>query len=151
MKLSAVTIVAPTDPQGDWIAPGGEFDDLEVLTVGITDAFTDAQAARHQKLARSWGGDATRAPVRLLRKANMDCLLAHSVFGLRNLKDDDGNDVPWEQVKKMVYEEQYRPLANAMFAAANLATARRAADIEDAEGNSAPSSSSSSNGAAGPT
>jgi len=150
MKLSAVTAVAPADPQGDWIAPGGEFDDLEVLTVGFTDAYTDMQSSRHRKLARAYGGDQNAVPVKLTRKANIDCLLAHSVFGLRNLVDEAGKDVPWETVKQMVYEEQYRPLADAMFAAARLATARRKDDLEEAEGNSEPSSGTSSNGAATP-
>lgn len=145
-RISTLTAVEPSE-KGDWIAPGGDADDIEVQTVGFTDAYTDAQARKHRRLAQAYGGDVSAVPVALLRKANLECLLQHSVFGLRNLQGDDGTDIPFETVKRMAFEPQYRPIADAMFAAARLATARRKADIEDAEGNSAPSSDTNSNGA----
>ncbi|MFT8245195.1 hypothetical protein [Roseomonas sp. BN140053] len=149
--LASLTAAETADPEGDWIAPGGDADDIEVRTVGFSDAYTDAQARRHRRLAQAYGGDVTAVPVALMRKANLDCLLQHSVFGLRNLKGEDGQDLPFEEVKRMVYEPRFRPLADAMFAAARLATARRKADIEDAEGNSERLSGNTSNGASTPT
>jgi hypothetical protein len=120
--LSIVTAVE-TSPEGDWIAPGGDMDDIEFLTVGFNDRYTDAQATAHRRLARAYGDDLGRVPVALLRKANLECLV------------------------KMIFEPKYKPLGDGMFAAARLATSRRAADLEDAEGNSVRSSDTSSNGA----
>jgi hypothetical protein len=143
--LSIVTAVE-TSPEGDWIAPGGDMDDIEFLTVGFNDRYTDAQATAHRRLARAYGDDLGRVPVALLRKANLECLVKHSVFGIKNLKDG-GREVSWDEAKKMIFEPKYKPLGDGMFAAARLATSRRAADLEDAEGNSVRSSDTSSNGA----
>jgi hypothetical protein len=140
--LDAVTKVE-TPPEGDWITPGGEMDDIEVLTKGYTDAYTDAQAQRHLRAAQAYGGDVSRVPNAILRKHNLDCLLKHCVSGVRNLKRANGEEITFEDVKVMVYEPQYRPLADGLFAATRLATLRRKTDLEELEGNSAASSASS--------
>jgi hypothetical protein len=144
-KLSVVTAVEIA-PEGDWIAPGGDMDDIEFLTVGFTDRYIDAQAVAHRRLARAYGDDIGRVPVAALRKVNLECLLKHAVFGIRNLKDENDQEVTWEQAKKMVFEARFKPLGDGMFAAARLAGSRRAVDLEDAEGNSGKSSGTSSNG-----
>jgi hypothetical protein len=145
-KLSAVT-AAEIPPEGDWIQPRGELDDIEILTVGFTDAYTDTQSRKHQRLAKAYGS-AEAVPVALMRKANLECLIdSRCVTDIRNLHNGDGEPILWDEVKRMVFEPQYRPLADGLFAAARLATLRREADLEDAEGNSVRSSGISSNGA----
>jgi hypothetical protein len=145
-RLSTITAAEIPD-EGVWIAPGGETDDIEFQTSGFTDAYTDAQNRKHRRLATAYGG-LDSVPVALLRKANLDTLLEQRcVTGIRNLTDENEQPVTWERVKEMVYEPQYKPLVDGMFNAARLATLRRQADVEDAEGNSARSSGTSSNGA----
>lgn len=136
MATLALVTAVDTDPEGDWITPGGDTDDIAFRTVGFNDAYTDAQAAKHRRLARAYEGDVGRVPTQLLRKANLEALLKHCVSGVKNLTSADGAEVTWEQVKTMVFDPKYKPLADAMFKAARMAAERRQADLDDAEGNS---------------
>ncbi|EHM01423.1 hypothetical protein HMPREF9946_02162 [Acetobacteraceae bacterium AT-5844] len=148
MATLDIVTAAELPPEGEWIAPGGDMDDIEFLTVGFTDAYTDAQNLRHRRLARAYGGDVGAVPVALLRKANLECLLEkRCVTGIRNLLDVNKQPISWDEVKVMVFDPKYRPLADGLFAAARLATLRREADLGEAEGNSAKSSGTNSNGA----
>jgi hypothetical protein len=145
-NLASVT-AAELPPEGEWVAPGGDMEDIEFLTVGFTDAYTDMQNRRHRRLAQAHGDSIANVPVKLLRKANLECLLAaRCVTGIRNLSNADGQPVTWDEVKTMVFDPRYRPLADGLFAAVRLASQRREADLEDAEGNSGLSSGSNSNG-----
>ena len=53
-------------------AVGGDFDDLEIKTRGMTDAYFDLQAAKLNKAARSLGGDVNRIPGRVRRQITVD-------------------------------------------------------------------------------
>ena len=136
-ELSTVT-VAEVAPEGDWICPGGDTDDIEFRTVGLNDAYSDAQAAKHRRLAKAYEGDIGRVPTHLLRKANMEALLQHCVSGVRNLTQG-GVEVAWDDAKAMLFDPKRKPLAEGAFKAARIAADRRVADLAEAEGNSAQS------------
>ena len=134
-KLSQLKQDHAAITEGEWIRVGDEYDDLEILTRGITDLYLDAQAAKQRRAAVGFGGDVDRLPVAIRRKINVECLIAHVVLDVRNLTDDAGQPVSFAQFKELLHDRDYTPLVSACFLAASQVGRRTAADIEEASGN----------------
>ena len=134
-KLSQLKQDHAAITEGEWIRVGDEYDDLEILTRGITDIYLDAQAAKQRRAAVAYGGDVDRLPIAIRRKINVDCLIAHVALDVRNLLDDAGQPVSFAQFKELLHDRDYTPLVSACFLAASQVGRRTAADVEEAVGN----------------
>jgi len=134
-KLSAFKTNSDAINQGEWVRPGEEYDDLEVRVRGFTDAYYDAQAAKLRRAAVPFGGDISKIPSALRRQINVDCLNAHVVLDVRNLKGDDGKDIKVDQFRELLRDPDYAELVIAVYKAAGRVGQQRAADLEDAAGN----------------
>lgn len=139
-KLSAFRTDSAAIKGGEWIRVGEEYDDLEILTRGITDEYLDAQATRQRRAASGFNGDASKIPSAIRRAINVECLIAHTVLGVRNLKHDDGRDVTLAEFQDLLRNPDYGDLVVACFKAAGQVGVLRKADIEEAVGNSVPPS-----------
>lgn len=134
-KLSTLKQDHAAITEGEWIRVGDEYDDLEILTRGITDLYLDAQAAKQRRAAVSYGGDVDRLPVATRRKINVECLIAHVVLDVRNLTDEADQPVSFAKFKELLHDRDYTPLVSACFLAASQVGRRTAADVEEAVGN----------------
>ncbi|MGC2853956.1 hypothetical protein ACM64Y_00640 [Novispirillum sp. DQ9] len=136
-KISAFKIDSKARQEGEWVRLGGEFEDIEIHTRALTDAYHDAVANKLRKAARGFGGDENQVPTAHRRKINVDCLIAHALLepAVRNLKDDQGNDVTHGQFLDMLRDPDYLPLVTACFMAAARVGTMVEQDVEDAEGN----------------
>ncbi|MBB3264056.1 hypothetical protein FHW79_001671 [Azospirillum sp. OGB3] len=148
-KLSSFKRDTTAFNDGDWVRPDpGE--DFEIRTRGLGDAYADAQAAKQRRAAKGFGGDAEKLPVAMKRRINVECLIDHALLDVRGLEHDDGRSVSFSEFCDMLRSDEYPTLVAAAFTAATMVGDAQRADVEDAAGNSAPGSASSSNGAATP-
>jgi hypothetical protein len=135
-KISTFKINSRAQKEGEWVPPGEEYGDLEILTRGLTDPYFDAQAARQRRAAVGFNGNVDKLPLAIRRAINLDLLIEHVVLDVRNLEHDDGTKVTFDEFTQMLRDPDYAELATACFAAASQVGKRRATDLEDA----APSS-----------
>jgi hypothetical protein len=136
--------------EGDWIRVGDEYLDLEIRTRGFTDTYFDAQATRQRYAAKSLGGDVAKLQNAIRRRINRDCLIEFVLLDVRNLQDDDGQDIPFDRFCDLLRDNDYGELLTACFKAAGQVGQQRSADLEDAVGNSPTSSTGGSVGAKTP-
>ena len=140
---------------GVWIKPD-ETLDLELLVKAKDAAFFDAESAAYRKLLRrakeegviknnKHGFDGL--PPSMVQRAQDELVLSRLVLGVRNLEGDKG-PITIQEYREMALTERFRPLLDLAREAVSLATERRAADREEALGNSAPSRPINSDGAA---
>ncbi|MFC4169605.1 hypothetical protein [Teichococcus aestuarii] len=120
--------------EGEWIKPGEEYDDLEILTRGFTDEYLDAQAQKLRRAAASWHGQ-DRIPVKIKRDINTELLLRYVILDVRNLQHGDGTAVTLEQFKQMLLDPDYDELLLACYRAASQVGQVRQGDLEEAVGN----------------
>lgn len=139
-KLSAFRVDSKAINQGAWIKPGEEYDDLEILTRGFTDAYTDARAAKVRRVALHYGNDANKIPAAEQRAITVDCLISHVLLDVRGLSDDAGNPVPFGQFCDLLRDPDFSDLFVACIKAATMVGTQRRQDAADAVGNSAPPS-----------
>lgn len=132
--------------EGEWVSPGDEFDDLEIKTRAYNDAYTDLRALKLRREARRHGGDIGKIPNAVQRAIIVDCLVAHCLQDVRNLEDDDGTPVPFDQFAEMLKDPRYGDLFIAATAAPAKVGLASAEEAEEAEGNSPAPSGSPSNG-----
>lgn len=135
-KLSSFRTNSKAIQEGEWVKVGEEYDDLEIKTRGFSDVYFDAQAAKQRRAATGFGGDVTKLPSALRRSINVEALIAHVVLDVRNLTDDAGKPVTKDQFCDLLRNDDYAELVVACFKAAGQVGQRKAADIEDAVGNS---------------
>lgn len=147
-RLASFKIDSRAREAGEWQSPGEEYDDLEILTRGFTDAYTDARAARLRRAAMGFGGDASKIPSGSARSITVECLITHCLLDVRGLVDDAGGTVTFARFCDLLRDPDYADLFVAAVRAASLVGMRRAADVQDALGNSSPPSGQPSNGAA---
>lgn len=141
-KLSSFKVDSNAVKQGEWVSPGEEYDDLQILTRGFTDLYTDARAARMRRLAVGFGGDERKIPNELQREVIVDCLIKHVTLGVRNLVDDAGQPVTFAAFCDMLRNPDYADLFKAAVNAASMVGLVARQDVADALGNSAPPSAS---------
>jgi hypothetical protein len=150
-KLSAFKIDSRKVEQGEWIQPGEEFEDLEILTRGFTDVYEDAKNGRLRRASVGFGGNQNKIPNAIRREIVVDCLIKHCLLDVRNLSNGDGDAITFTEFCELLRSGDYPDLVNAAIAAASQVGMRRAADVEDAVGNLETPSDASSNGANSPT
>jgi hypothetical protein len=123
---------------GAWIRVNeAAYGDLDIMTRGFTDEFIDAQNARLSKAAEPYGGDRTRIPNGEQRRINATLLRDFLVLDVRNLLNGD-EPVSVEAFHAMLFDAAFVRLARACWDAAARITARSAAQMEAASGNSSP-------------
>ena len=117
---------------GEWVRVGDEYDDLEIMTRGFTDEYTDMRNALLRRTAtQKYRGDASKITTAEGRDITVDCLEAKCLLGVRNLVDDAGQPVVMPAFLKMLRDPDYSDLFTAaLVACANVGRARTA-DAED--------------------
>lgn len=139
-NLSLFKVDSAAIEAGEWVRPGEEYDDLEIRTRGLTDAYTDARAARMRKAAISFNGDQAKIPAAISRNILIDCLTKHVVLDVRNLSDASGAPILFPAFCDLLRDPDYADLVLAVIKAATQVGIRKATDASDDAGNSAPRS-----------
>ena len=139
-RLSAFKIDSKAVETGSWVRAGEEYDDLEILTRGFTDQYTDAHQAKLRKAAKGLGGDTSKLPIAISRALLVESLLQHVILDVRNLQDGSGQPVTMTAFAAMLSDPDYAELVSACLKAASRVGLAKADDLADAVGNSAPPS-----------
>lgn len=147
-RLGSFKVDSKAIEAGEWKNPGEEYDGLEILTRGFTDAYTDSRAAKMRRAAVSFGGDQSKVSVAVARSIMVDCMVKHVLLDVRGIEDDAGEPVPFSRFTDLLRDPDYQDLLTASIKAASLVGQRVASDVADAVGNSAPPSGTPSNGGA---
>lgn len=134
-KLSSFRVDSKAVEEGEWISPGSEFDDLEIKTRGVTDAYNDARNAKMRRAAVRYGGDLAKIPSAVTRGITVESLLDHVLLDVRNIDDDSGNPVSFAQFAEMLHSPDYIDLVVACLKAAAIVGLSKANAIEDAKKN----------------
>lgn len=142
MKVGSFRRDAKAMRQGEWVSPGPEFGEVEILTRAMLPAYYDALAARTAREARRVGGEA-KIGMAFKNKVIVDCMIEFCLQDIRGLENDDGSPVTFEQYVEMIREEDYAELATmAIQATAQVGRTREDAK-QDAAGNSHGASTAS--------
>lgn len=128
---------------GMWVRVHEAYGDLEIQVRGFTDEFHDARTARTMAAAEPYGGDEKKIPNDVQRRVNASLMEDYLIIGVRNLKDDDGQDVTIERFHKLLYQKDFGRLSRMSWDAAGRVSARSMAQVEAAEKNSGQDSASS--------
>lgn len=121
---------------GDWVAPLAEFPTFEIKTKAMGYAYADAQAAKVKRAARQFGGE-DRIPTAERARINTEALTEKCLLDVRGLTSG-GQPIDFAAFCLLIQDDGFGELSNAAFGAAFAVGRDRAADIEDAAGNSAP-------------
>lgn len=147
-KLSAFRTNSRAIIEGEWIGVP-EFGDLEILTRGFGDAYTDAMALRQRRAAVGLAGDTTKLPAAIRRAININCLIEFVLLDVRNLTDDDGErPIEFPEFCELLRNPDFETLVVACLQAAAQVGQRQRVDLEEAAGPLAQHSGIRSNGAA---
>jgi len=136
-KLASFRINSRAIEEGEWVAAGDEWGDLEVKVRGFTNAYHDARNAAIRRAAVPYAGQADRIPSAIADRIVCDCVIKHLFLDVRNLTGDDGQPVTREQFVELMRNPDFKPLVNAVIVAAAKVGQIREAEAEAAEGNSA--------------
>jgi CTP:molybdopterin cytidylyltransferase MocA len=139
-RLSNFKIDSKAVQAGAWVSPGDEYDDLQILTRGFTDAYTDARSAKMRRAAVQFNGDQAKIPNATSRAITVDCLESHVLLDVRNLADDAGAPVLFPAFCDLLRNPDYADLLTACIKAAGQVGVRKVVDLEDALPNSPPPS-----------
>lgn len=120
---------------GAWVSPGDEFDDLEIMTRGVTDIYNDARNAKLRRAAVRYGGDVSKIPSAISRGITVDCLIEHVLIDVRHLVDETGNQISFAQFCEMLHNADYLDLVVACLKAAAIVGLSKQNEIEDAKKN----------------
>lgn len=122
---------------GEWIVVGEEFDDLEILTKGLTDAYFDIQAAKLRQAARAYQNNVDRIPQAIRRRITAECLVSQVFMDVRNLFHDDAKTQPVtkEQFANLLLDPDYAELLVAVMRAAGKVGQQHTEALEEAVGN----------------
>lgn len=134
MKLTSLKIDSNAVDNGEWIRPDPD-QDLEILTRGFTDAYTDSRARRMRAAAKGFGGDTSKVPNAMQRTIITDALLQHVTLDVRGLTNDDGSAVTYAQFCDAVRDAAYPELFGYAVTAASMVGQSKADDLADAVGN----------------
>lgn len=157
-KLAAFERDAVALSEGVWINPDPRNTDIELRVKAKDGAFVDILSAAYRELVRKAREDGrlksrqglNDLPPSAVQAAEDELLLARLVLDVRNLEGEAG-PVKIAEYRQMALTEQFRPLLDLAREAVAIATDRRAADREEALGNSGPSLRTASSGAAQPS
>lgn len=121
-KLSDFAVDADAIKDGEWVRLGGDYDDIEIHTRGLTDQYWDTTSAKQRKMAQGFNGDTEALPVRHRRDINTRAFIEHCLLDppVKNLFHDDARtkEVTGEEFRKMLLDPRYQKLVAACYAAA---------------------------------
>jgi len=135
-RLNSFRVDSRLIEQGEWVSPGEEYDDLEILTRGLTDQYSDARAAKLRRAALRYGGDVNKLPGSITRDITVECMIDHVLLDVRHLSDEDGNPIDFAGFKELLRNPDYSDLVIAALKAAAIVGTQRIRNAEDAEKNS---------------
>jgi hypothetical protein len=156
-KLAAFERDTVALSDGVWINPDPRNTDIELRVRAKDAAFVDVLSAAYRELVRKAREDGrlksrqglNDLPPSAVQAAEDDLILDRLVLDVRNLEGEAGA-ITIADYRRMARTEQFRPLLDLAREAVAIATERRAADREDAVGNSVPTPPTASSGAAQP-
>lgn len=134
-RLSSFRVDPRAAEDGSWHSPGEEYEDLEIQSRAMGDRYSDALAAKRRRAAASLAGDTSKIPMAIARRLMVDALVEHCLQDVRNLADDAGEPVTFEQFCAMLRDPAYPDLLVAAIRAASMAGNVRAETTGDAAGN----------------
>ena len=123
--------------EGVWIKPD-PFEEIEFRARGFTPAFFQKQSAAIARLGRKWQGW-DNVPHNLRERCDVDALFEECILDVRNVTLS-GKPATVADVHARCKEDRGAPALALARAAVQRADNMRAADAEEAAGNSAPSS-----------
>ena len=124
--------------EGEWVSPGEEYGDLEIQCRALAYDYLDLQRAMIKRAAREAGGE-DRIPSEVMARINTDCLIEKGLLGVRGLTEG-GVPVSFARFCEMLRNPGYGELTNVAFIACSKVGRQKAAEAEDAVGNSPPPS-----------
>jgi len=130
--------------EGVWVQPD-PFEAIEFKVRAFTPGYQQKAAAALVKLARAWQG-LDNVPADLRERSDVGALFDECIMDVRSVALG-GKPAALADVKALCMEARGAPAMRLARAAVQRADNMRAADAEDALGNSAPSSSGNPSGA----
>lgn len=124
-----------------WVSPGPEYGNLRFLCRPLGFDYIDAQNRRLRLAAREAGGE-DRITSEQRAAINVEAMVETCLLDVRGLTDA-GEAVTFDRFCAMMRAPEYGELASIAMTACGIAGRQRAADMEDAAGNSAGPSSAS--------
>ncbi len=111
---------------GEWVQVGDDYGDLEILTRGFTDEYTDMRsAALHRLAVRNYRGDANKITTAESRAITIECLQAKCLLGVRNLVDDAGQPMTLDDFVRLLDDPDFSDLYTAaLIACGNVGRAK---------------------------
>lgn len=134
-KLNSFKVDSKLIEHGEWVSPGEEYDDLEIKCRGFTDTYTDVRSAKMRRAAMRFGGDVNKVPISLSREITVDCMIDHVLLDVRNIQDEHGQPVTFEQFCQLLKTPDYYDLVLACLRAAAVVGTHRIDDVQDAAKN----------------
>lgn len=134
-RLAAFKVDSHAIETGQWVSPGEEYDDMELLVRGMTDAYFDAQAAKLRRASIAFGGDAAKVPNATHKQIRAECLAQHVFLDVRNLNGPDGEAITADQFRSLLLNPDYSELVVAVIKAASQVGRGAAEELADAKGN----------------
>lgn len=124
--------VSSAAKNGEWVRLGDAYDDLEILSRGFWDEYTDARNLAVRNLSvRRYKGDAFKITTAENRDIVVDCLADKVLMNVRGIVDDNGQDVPLAAFIGFLRDPDYSELYNAVCNACGNVGAVKALDNED--------------------
>ena len=137
-EISAFKRDANAMRDGAWINPGSEYGGIEIRCRALGYAYLDAVAAGRKRAAREAGGE-ERIRSETLAMINVEAMISTALIDVRGL-NEGGAAVSFERFCDLVRDPAYGELTAVAFAACGQVGRQKAADMEDAQGNSGSAS-----------
>lgn len=129
-KLKAFKRDSRYQTTGEWVQIGEEYDDLEILTRGFTDSYTDKRSAMFRKTALKYRGDVSKVTTAEGRDITIECLISECLLDVRNLLDEAGQPVTFAAFCGNLRDPDYADLYTATLMACGMVGRARAADAD---------------------
>ena len=130
-NLKAFKVDSKAIETGQWVRVDDAYDDLELLVRGYTDAYTDYRARKSRRVAAMYGGDVNAIPSAKAREILVDALVEHVIRDVRNLSDEAGNPINFDQFVTLLRDPDYHDLVVAVIRAAAKVGTANAVDLEN--------------------
>ncbi len=142
MKISQALRPMEAIEDGVWVEPVRDAPEFRVKARIRTEKYHKRISLRHAEWARIYGSRG--APPDLAQRAQAEILFEECIVDFVGLEPcAEFTDVSMDAVKRYCGSLQGQPLYIHFITAVEMVDGRRAADVQEAEGNSAPSSNGS--------
>lgn len=130
-KLSRFKADVTKINEGTWVELGEEFGALEIKTRGYTDSYNDARQSKMRRAAVQFGGDTSKLSSSATKQILVDLLIRFCLQDVRNLEDEKGDAITFDQFKELIADDAFADLYTACIVAANRVTLQRDTDLDD--------------------